>query len=257
VTVVVRRGSKRIEEVIRLMPVDPKINFEYLANRDANVRQIRRVLGGFDAVTGASKPANANATGFVWNVVLRGDAVLNADHADVSRFRIVHKAGESARLERVTEDGTGPVITFDDVWAEKPGGEMLLPQRQMACNALYYLQDLLITRGKDRNIDAIEHVGADAPIASSEIVAVRDAPVTPWEVLSWQTSGGLTIKISFDPVTGDARRVRAIDPSSDQHMSIELRGHQELGDVTWPRTLDVEGLDYHFSIEVLSVERIR
>jgi hypothetical protein len=98
-------------------------------------------------------------------------------------------------------------------------------------------------------------VGADAPIAPLGVA--RGAPAAPWDVLSWQTSGGLTIKISFDPVTGCARRVRAMDPSSDHRVSMELLGHRKLGDVTWPRTLDVEGPDYHFSIEVLSVERVR
>lgn len=256
VTLVVQRGSQRIENVIRLMPVDPKINFEYIADRDVNVRQIERVLRRFNEATRTKWHAAPAVNGYVWEVALRGDATLVSDRQAGFKFRIVHPPSGSARLELVNDSDTQTVITFDGIWAEKPDGEMLLPQRQMACNALYYLQSLLVTAAEETAMDAIEHVGGDFPIATSQQVPLGGSAETPWDVLSWQTPGGLTIKISFDPVTGFARRVRAFDPASRDRVSIELRNHQELGEVTWPRTLEVSGPDYRFSIEVLSVERL-
>jgi len=255
-TVVVRHASRRIEKVIRLVPVDPKINFEYVADREANVRQIKRVLRRFDKATRTKQRSNSTATAYSWALTMNGDVQGFVERGVDSTFRVVNQKGEPARLVRIEDGARKTILTFDSLWAERPDGQTLLPQQQMVFTALYYLQSLLLVPVDERDFNPVEHVGADAPISPSRLSAPDASPPVPWEVLAWQTTGGLTIKVSFDGDSGLARRVRAFDPATDQHVSIELLSHRQLGDVVWPSVLEVATADARFTIEVQSVERL-
>ncbi len=239
---IVKDGSPQTV-VARLNPVDPDLERPYVAPEVISRREIRRLIGQYQA------RINSNET------------PPHDIHYDVSRESPGTSGGRRFRahglreggltFEAIRSDGTaGKTIRFEGAVARaqrREGGDWftLDTEEQLIYGAYFVAQRLMLIPADELDLTDISHVGGDRLLpASAEDMAfeIEDAAV-----IAWQLTDDVAARLLLGSRTGLLRRVLVDDEPTGLHVSMDLRDYQKIDAALLPRTVEVSGKNLSFT----------
>ncbi|MEK7710803.1 MAG: trypsin-like peptidase domain-containing protein [Planctomycetota bacterium] len=248
--------GRRREVVVRLDAVNPRMAAPFSAQREVNLREVRRLLRGFRRAVLRDAAAEVPRR-WRWTA-LRKYAPDGGSGAFDEKYDLSFDGEGPVRMVRRYEDGEhrGPVIVYDDASAVKhlteDGDAMELPtEDKMVLGALYLLQRRFLSELSDADLANVAVAGGDAIAevggrggGSGEGAAgaggdVRRAASAALEVLDWPIGGQTLAKFVFDPDTGRVVRIRVRDVPTGAEATIDFMDYGWVAGIVWPQALEV------------------
>jgi S1-C subfamily serine protease len=242
--------GRRREVVVRLDAVNPRMASPFAAQREVNIREVRRLLRGFRRAVFRDAAAEVPRR-WRWTA-LRKYAPDGGPAAFDEQYDLSFDGKGPVRMVRRYEDGgLGPVVVYDDASAVKhlteDGDAMELPtEDKMVLGALYVLQRRFLLELTDADLANVAVAGGDAIVevsgrsgGSGEGGDVRRAASAALEVLDWPIGGQTLAKYIFDPDTGRVVRIRVRDVPTGAEATIDLTDYGWIAGIVWPQTFDV------------------
>ncbi len=250
----VERDGRARRVMVRLDPVQPNMKRPFEAERDANVRQVRRVLETYRRAS-RSDETTAVPTRWKWAVRRAFRAASDGTTQPAQQYEANWIKGERVRMRQRHEDGTsGRLVEYDDVSAEQrtsPTAEAFeLPiQDRMASHALFRLRRWLVGDSDTVEVTELILAGGDAVWAPTmwsggtaiEPRAAKDVTPHYVEIVKAQLGAHATARFGFDIESGLAVSVHVSDDLSGFSIDMTLSDHRDVGGVRWPTTIVVRG----------------
>ncbi len=243
-----RDGNRRIP-IVRLAPIEPNLKSEFIADREANLRQVRRVLDAYrTALAGGNASAEpTEAKRMSWSITREH---LNDGGSPPQLFAAHQDADGRVQIVRTHDDGrTGTIFAVDqesvtqrEATDAEPGAAPLAFEMYYA--ALYWLHLKIPLPAENLDLSHVEVLGADSAAGREDIKTHQASE--PWEVLSWPLGNHKTARFSFDQTTGRCMRARITDVPTGARMTIEFMDHQDVGGVSVPCTIEVTSSNQRF-----------
>jgi S1-C subfamily serine protease len=247
--------GRRREVAVRLDAVNPRMAAPFAAQREVNLREVRRLLRGFRRAVFRDAAAEVPRT-WRWTA-LRKYAPDGGSAAFDEKYEASFDGEGPVRMVRRYEDGgEGPVIVYDDASAVKHltenGDAMELPtEDKMVLGALYVLQRRFPSELSDADLanvavaggDAIAEVGGRGGGSGEGATGagghVRRAASAALEVLDWPIGGQSLAKYLFDPDSGRVVRIRVRDVPTGAEATIDVTDYGWVAGIVWPQALEV------------------
>ncbi len=246
----VLRDGERQKHFARLDPIAPKLRKPYKIDREINLRQIRRVIGRFQAFAALADHAQA-LTATTWSVE-------RADLADPENPTRAFAATVSTRTPKYADGRLGSVVEFDDRSADRfpSGGDPVsLPSEdQMLLSAQFVVWQMMTMDVKAETFAGVSHVGGDAlvrPMAHRLLAADASDGGALLEVIDWPISEKGSARFAFDAATGRLERITLKDSVTSFEATLYLTNYRELGGHRWPFVVETYAGDSAY------VERIK
>jgi len=258
IALVVESDGRRREITVRLDPVNPRMERPFAAQREVNLREVKRLLHGFRrAVFRDADPEVPHA--WHWTALRKYASEGGAARLDEKYEVSLGKDGPARMVRRYEDGGKGPLIVYDDAMAvthlTQDGDAMELgTEDKMVLAALYVLQRRLLSDLPDADLANAACSGGDSIIevrgrkeagdkggengTSSGPGAPRGLPPV-YTVLDWPIGGQTLAKFLFDPETGRAVRIRVRDVPTGAEATIDLLDYGWVAGMVWPQTIEV------------------
>jgi len=270
-----RRGG-HIETIARLDPVEPEMRVPFEVDRDANLRQVKRVLRAYqEGVANVEKSKSQNVemaerkNPYRWTCTLVreheaiDDQGMQRSGGRTERYRVSHDGDGPIRLQRVREDGLpGDEIQYDDTAvtrtpksqkveesknpgidvSEDSGAETeLTPEARLILAAMYVTQHRLFTSTDEMDLTNVTHTGGNAFVGAGRSPRIV-------EIIDWPIIDGGIARLWFDTQVSDLLR---IEVHTSEHgdgpiATIDLSDYREIGGVRRPCTIEVHGEAYAY-----------
>jgi S1-C subfamily serine protease len=256
VATVQREGELR-DLVFRLSPVQPKLRHPFEPNRDASIRQVRRVLREYQrqALLKPAVPSN-----WKWTITRQHRPTAIGSGHSCETFEVVQPAEGRGRMQQKQDDGAaGRTVEYDALTAIQlppDGGEAFpLPiDQRMILGALFRAHQWLRQPSDEVDVSDATHVGGDrwlpplldaaAPPNDADRSAARSERLV--EVLEWPVAEQAVGRFAFDADTFALVRISVRDRLGGAAITIDLSDHREVGGVRWPTTMHVYGAGHDF-----------
>jgi S1-C subfamily serine protease len=245
------RDGQRLEITARLDPIEPKLNQPFSVQRDANKREVWRVLtryrnevlrhtfsdgpsgirwSGTRSITtgGQDNPAKSYAIQAVWT---RGESVHLVER-DVKSGEADQDRAENKRIVRYND------ATVEYRFGEKGEPYEPPPDQRAVLHALYLAQIKLLQPVDAIDIELFSHTGADAaPLPRRE-------EVDPWkrgmiELVETSLATDMVAEYGFDVVTGRLLRILLRDPVFGRETTVLFRDYEQFGGAVLPTRIEI------------------
>ncbi|MFQ5589773.1 MAG: S1C family serine protease, partial [Phycisphaerae bacterium] len=241
VPITVERDGRRLDVVARLDPIEPRMSTAFTEDREANLRQVRRVLNAHrNAVLtrAASGPPRRSS----WTVNREYHATPGRRHQAEKVYHAVRERGRPIRMESSGHDRVVPRGT--DVNAESESSGPNVPARgtqaaldaALISSALDILYERLLAQIDELDLGAVRYAGGNRAAHGTSLV----------EVIRWRIDGGSVADFWFDTSTREVIRIELRDSELQVMLTIGLSNPSDVGGVRRACTIDVRGAGYHY-----------
>jgi S1-C subfamily serine protease len=247
------RGEQRFSTVARLEPVSPRLKTPFEVDREANLRQVRRVLRAFQKTvfgTAVSHPPQS------WSYELSRRNVKHAKDEPESheRYQVSLPPRGPAKMKRIlADDAHGPAVEYDATTALRRSADdadafELTPDERMVLATRYVIERILTQPIDQIHLTNVTHAGGDALIEPDN--TARGFTRRLLEVLEWPVAQTAVARLGFDADGGRLMQAMVRDRLAGIEVTIRFTGYREIGDMNWPCEIRVEspGLTYEDSI---------
>ncbi|UCF33918.1 MAG: trypsin-like peptidase domain-containing protein [Phycisphaerales bacterium] len=247
------RGGQRLDTVARLEPLSPRLETPFEADREVNLRQVRRVLRTFqETVFGAAVTHPPEA----WSYELSRRDLKHAKNNPESyeRYRVSLPPRGPAQIRRMRADAApGPAIEYDATTALRRSEDNadafeLAPDERMALATRYIVERILTQPIDQIHLSDVAHAGGDALIEPDH--TQRGFTRRLLEVLEWPVAQTAVARLGFDANSGRLMQAVVRDRLAGIEVTVRFTGYRDVGGVNWPCEIRVEspGLTYEDSI---------
>ena len=270
VPIELNRHGNHIKTIPRLDPIEPDMRVPFEVDRDANLRQVKRVLRACqEAVTNVETSKRQNVEMAEAKSVHRWECTLLREHEAIDdqgvqrsggrteRYRVAHDGDGPIRMQRVREDGSpGDEIEYDDAAvtrvpknqkveeSKNPGRDAeteLTPEARLILAAMYVMQHRLFTSTDEMDLTTVAHAGGNAFVRADRAPRIV-------EIIDWPIMDGGIARLWCDAQVSDLLRieVHTSERGDGPMATIDLFDYQEIGGVRRPCTIKVHGEAYTY-----------
>ena len=242
-SVVVERDSQRRRHVVRLDPIEPKLRGLYNVDREANLREAKRVVGRFVAhALGARRTSPPSE----WKWTIKR-APLGVDATDARSMIVTGTLGsdgtmnllesmEGSRWSRSLSVSAATAVAKAD---EEGGAFELMTDEKMTLQAVHALMTRLLALRSDGDWEGVSHAGGDVLVDFSATVDLPYSPPKVLETIQLSLGSGAEVDFGFDPQTGLPAQAVARDRPSGIEVVLQWSLWRDVDGVQWPTRLEV------------------
>lgn len=272
VLLAVERDDLPLETVARLEPVLPEMRRPFTVDREVNLRQVRRLLRGFQALAFGGRLEGGPLTRR-WRVERRYAPAPDGEVRPPDRFEFSDDGDGPLRMRQRLEHGAvGRTVEYDDQFAtprmpQEAEAFEPAPKSRMVLAALYLIQRGMLMPIDEIDLTGVWHRGGGTvfkgPAEASEMRpgqrtgrpererGGQGAVVRLLEFVDWPIGEHAVATFGFDPHSDGIIRIVVQDVPSGYEVAIGLSDYREVGGMVQPGTIDVRGSGFAYR-DVLS-----
>ncbi len=253
-----RNGDPR-EVILRLEPVDPRMQRPFAEDPVVNQREVRRVLEGFRRSL-LVHPGDDPPREQTWTVTRRHHAPHGDTSPPLERYR-ASPLGDQAIL-MVEQPANGSCGQRAEVYlsARTAGNEEATldhpAAREMIFATMFAMHDSLLQADDEADLADLIHVGADAlvetAVASQTHEGLPDARTQHakpplLEVIRWPVTQDAVAEFAFDTESARLVRIIVMNAAAGVEVTIRIGDYRDVGGVVRPCRIDVTGGGYAYT----------
>jgi S1-C subfamily serine protease len=237
VRLTVEREGQRREIVIRLEAVTSKSQKPFQPSREANQREVERVLRRFQKAT-LREGMMRRPTGWKWKIERQmpgSNEWYEASQVGDGPLRVQRLRADRSVASSLTATDSTVTEKIGDVDELQPPLDV-----KLTLAATFIMHRWLLENVETMDLSAVQHAGGDFLDAKSGTGCVL-------EVLEWSVVDGGRARFEFDSETGHLLRVRLRDIPTGQEILMDLSSsRRDIGGIEWPEGIEVTAGDRQY-----------